>query len=161
MTTTTHVYPPITCDACAIMSQPYFEKSVRMRLTLPKWELGSPLGLPKFQSSIARDKPFCIWTFFISLESYQNVDVENGLAWAIWTYATQVMAKRKVRNQTNNLIPDHQKSKIDSTSMCAGGVRHAVEKLSMRATSLLETSSQSEVWAKSYDPAKWRKSKLG
>ncbi len=29
------------------LSQPYFEKSVRMRLTLQKWELGSPPGLPK------------------------------------------------------------------------------------------------------------------
>jgi hypothetical protein len=27
-------------------------KSVRMKLTLPKWGLGSPTGLPKFQSSI-------------------------------------------------------------------------------------------------------------
>jgi len=35
-----------------LLSQPYFEKSVRMRLTLPKWELGSPSGLPKLQSSI-------------------------------------------------------------------------------------------------------------
>jgi hypothetical protein len=33
--------------------------------------------------------------FFISLESYQSVDVENGLAWAIWTSAAQVMAKKK------------------------------------------------------------------
>jgi hypothetical protein len=30
-----------------VMSQPYFEKSVRMTLTLPKWELENPLGLPK------------------------------------------------------------------------------------------------------------------
>jgi hypothetical protein len=30
-----------------MLSQPYFEESVRMRLTLPEWELGSPPGLPK------------------------------------------------------------------------------------------------------------------
>jgi hypothetical protein len=33
--------------------------------------------------------------FFISLESYESVDVENELAWAIWTYATQVKGKRR------------------------------------------------------------------
>ncbi len=51
-----------------------------MTLKLPKWGLGSPLGLPKFQSSIAGVKTLCIDVFFISLENYQSVDVENGLA---------------------------------------------------------------------------------
>ncbi len=59
------------------MSQPYFEKSVRMRLTLPKWELGSPPGLPKLQSSTTWVKTPCIGTFLISLENYQILDVEN------------------------------------------------------------------------------------
>jgi hypothetical protein len=62
------------------LSQPHFEKSVRMRFTLPKWELGSPLGLPKLQSSITGVKTPRIEMLFISLESYQNVDVKNGLA---------------------------------------------------------------------------------
>jgi hypothetical protein len=62
------------------MLQPYLEKSVRMRLTLPKWGLGSPSGLLKVQSSIARVKTPCIGAFYISLESHQSVDVENGLA---------------------------------------------------------------------------------
>jgi hypothetical protein len=31
-----------------LLSQPHFWKSVRMTLTLPKWGLGSPLGLLKF-----------------------------------------------------------------------------------------------------------------
>jgi hypothetical protein len=57
-----------------------------MRLSLPKWGLGSPPGLwsplelPKFQSSIARVKTPCIEALFISLESYQSVDVENEFA---------------------------------------------------------------------------------
>jgi hypothetical protein len=75
--------------------------------------------------------------FFISLESYQNVDVENELARAIWTSATQVMAKRKVRSQIGSLTPNHQKSGIDPTRMHTGGVQHIVGKLSTRATSLL------------------------
>jgi hypothetical protein len=62
------------------LSQPQFEESVRMRLTLLKWGLGSPPGLPKLQSSIVGVKKPCIMTFFISMESYENVDVENGLA---------------------------------------------------------------------------------
>jgi hypothetical protein len=52
-----------------LVSQPYFEKSARMKLTLPKWELGSPPELSKIQSSIARVKTPHIGAFFISLES--------------------------------------------------------------------------------------------
>jgi hypothetical protein len=63
-----------------LLSQPYFEKNVRMRLTLPKWEFGSPLGLPKLQSLIVGVKTPRIKVFFISLENYQSIDVENGLA---------------------------------------------------------------------------------
>jgi len=62
------------------MLQPHFWKSVRMTFTLFKWGLGSPLGLPKLQSSIAGVKTSRLEAFFISLESYQSVDVENGLA---------------------------------------------------------------------------------
>jgi len=78
-----------------------------MKLTLPKLGLGSPSGFPKFQSSIVGAKTPCIEVLFISLKSYQSVDVENGLTWAIWTSTTQVMAKRKVRSQIDSLTPDH------------------------------------------------------
>jgi hypothetical protein len=77
------------------VSQPYFWKSGRMTFTLPKWGLGSLLGLSKFQSSISRVKTPRIEALFISLESYQSVDVENGLAWTIWTSSAQVMTKKK------------------------------------------------------------------
>jgi hypothetical protein len=49
--------------------------------------------------------------------------------------------KKKAGSQIVNLIPDHQKSGIDPTSRRAGGVRHAIGKLSTRATSLFQTSS--------------------
>jgi hypothetical protein len=65
------------------LSQPYFWKSVRMTLTLLKWGLESPPRLPKFQSSIAGVQTPCIEAFFISLENYRSLDVENGLARAI------------------------------------------------------------------------------
>jgi hypothetical protein len=54
-----------------------------MTLTLPKWGLGSLPGLPKLQSRIAGVKTPRIGVFFITLENYENVDVENELAWAL------------------------------------------------------------------------------
>jgi hypothetical protein len=114
-------------------------------LTLSKWGLGSPLGLLKLQSSIAGAKTPLLETFFMSLKSYWSVNVKNGLAWAIWTFTSQVMAKRRAGSQTSNLTPDHEKLGIDPTPMCANGVRHTIGKLSMKATSLLQTSSQSKV----------------
>jgi hypothetical protein len=50
-----------------------------MTPSLPKWGLESPLGLPKFQSLISGVKTPYVEAFFISLKSYQSVDVENGL----------------------------------------------------------------------------------
>jgi len=90
-----------------------------------------------------------------------RVRLQGSKQLAIWTSEAQVMAKKKVGSQTGNLTLDHQKSGIDPTPRRLGGVRHAIGKLSMRATNLFQTSSQSEVWAKSYDSAKWWESKLG
>jgi len=57
-----------------------FWENVRRRPTLLKWGLGNLSRLPKLQNSIARVKTLCIGAFLISLESYQNVNVQNGLA---------------------------------------------------------------------------------
>jgi hypothetical protein len=89
------------------MSQPHFEGSVRLPLTLPKMGLESPPGLLETQSSIAGVKTPCLEVFFISLESSWSVDVQNGLAWVVWTSAAQVMVERRVGSQTGNLTPDH------------------------------------------------------
>ncbi len=118
------------------------------KLTLPSelsfWKLESR-GSPEPLESDCKGKTPCIEEFFTSLESYWSVDVYNGLTWPVWTSATQVMAKRKVGSQIGNLIPDHKKSRIDPTFVRANGVRYTVEKLSMRATTLIHTSSWSEV----------------
>jgi hypothetical protein len=45
--------------------------------------------------------------------------------------------KKKGRESNWQFDSDHKKSGIDSTSVCAGGVQHIVEKLSARATTLL------------------------
>jgi hypothetical protein len=50
------------------MSQPHFEASVRMRLTLPKVGTWSPPGHPQLQSSIAEVKTPRLEVFFIPLE---------------------------------------------------------------------------------------------
>jgi hypothetical protein len=63
------------------------------------------------------------------------------------------MAKRKVGSQSN-----HGKSGIDPISLRASDVRHAVGKLSMRATTSVETSSRSKVCTGSYSLAKLRDS---
>jgi hypothetical protein len=92
------------------MSQPHFEGSVRSPLTLPKWGLGNPPRFPNVQNSISEVKTPHLEVFFIPLERSWNVDVENGLVWAIRTSAALVRA---------------------------GGVQYTVGKLSRRATSLL------------------------
>jgi hypothetical protein len=119
------------------MSQPHFGLSVRMKLTLPKVGTWNPPGLPKTQSLIAGVKTPCIGVFLISLKRSWSVDVQNGLAWVIWTSAAQVMGKRRAGSQTGSLTPDHKKSGIDPIPTCSGGVRHGVGKLSKRSTRLV------------------------
>jgi hypothetical protein len=143
------------------MSQPHFEASVRMRLTLPKVGIWSPPGLPQLQSSTAEGKTPRLEVFFIPLERPWSVNVENGLAWAIWTSVAQVIVERRTGSQTDSLTPDHKKSGIDPILVCAGGVRHTVGKLLRRSTILIQTSSRSEVWAGSYELPKSRESQPG
>jgi hypothetical protein len=85
------------------MSQPHFGISVRVKPTLPKVGSWNLLRLPKSQSSISGVKSPFIRVFFMSLERSWNVDVQNGFAWAIWTFATQVMGKRRAGNRP---LPD-------------------------------------------------------
>jgi hypothetical protein len=68
------------------------------------------------------------------------------MKWARMTH----LAKRKVRSQIGNLTPDHEKSRIDPIPLCASGMQQNVGNLSKRATTLLQTSSQSEVYKRSY-----------
>jgi len=66
------------------------------------------------------------------------------------------MAKRRAGNQIANLTPDQKKSGIDPISLAADGAPHTVGKFSTRATTLLETTSRSEVCSQSYGvPKLW------
>jgi hypothetical protein len=55
----------------------------------------------------------------------------------IQTFETKVMAKRRAGSQTANLTPDNKKSRIDPIYLTARGLPHIVEKLLMRAITLL------------------------
>jgi len=91
----------------------------------------------KISESDFRVKTQWIVVIFISLKIFWNVDAENGLTLFICTSETQVMAKRRARNQTTSLTPDQKKSGNNPIYLVAKGVRRTVEKLSMKATTLL------------------------
>jgi len=86
---------------CEVVSQPHLERNVRSPLTLPK------MGLLKTQNMIEGAKTPCIEVLFIPLERSWSVDVQNGLAWAIWTYVAQVMVERRAWSQIGSLTPNH------------------------------------------------------
>jgi hypothetical protein len=65
-----------------------------------------PQQLLNLQSAIAGVKIHCLEDYFLSLESYWSVNVYNGLTLPIWTFETQVMAKRKARSQIGTLTPE-------------------------------------------------------
>jgi hypothetical protein len=138
-----------------IVSQPHFGISVRVKPTFPKVASWSLAGFPKTQSSSSRVKIFGIQVFFMKLERSWSVDVQNGLAWTIWTFAAQLMGDRKAGSQTGS------KSGINLFPTSALRVQHGVGKLSMRATTLVQTSSQSELEVRSYERPKSRESKPG
>ncbi len=74
---------------------------------LEKVRIWSPPRLPNVQSSTTGPKTPRIGVFLVSLEISSSVDIENGLALAIWTSVAQVMGKRRAGSQTSNWTPDH------------------------------------------------------
>jgi hypothetical protein len=55
------------------------------------------------------------------------------------------MAKRRVESQIVNLTPDQKKSGIDPIYLAEKGMQQTIEKLSMKAITLLQTASRSKV----------------
>jgi hypothetical protein len=66
----------------------------------------------------------------------------------------------KTESQIANLTPDQKKSGIDPIYLAAGDVLHIIGKLSMRATTLLQTASRFEVCSQSYAASKSQESWL-
>ncbi len=122
-------------------------RSVRMTLTLPKWGLGSPSETPKNSKFDCRGQNTSPWNVLYTIGK-------------VLKFRCQKMASHEPFGHMQHMLWT-KKSKIDSTPMCAGGVRHTVGKLLRRATSLFETSPQLEVWARSYELPKSQESKPG
>jgi hypothetical protein len=74
---------------------------------LEKVRTWSPPRLSNVQGSTARPKTPRIEVFLVSLERCQSLNIENGLALAIWTSVAHVMGKRRAGSQTGSLTPDH------------------------------------------------------
>ncbi len=70
------------------------------------------------------------------------------------------MAKRRARSQTANLTPDQKKSGIDPIYLSVDNMQHTIGKPSTKATTLLQTAPQSEVFSQSYGAPKSRESQL-
>jgi hypothetical protein len=122
---------------------PYYRKCKRVRewtLTLlrelPFWELAFR-WTSKSSKSNCKGQNSLDWGVPYIIEKILERRCLNGLLWPIWTSKTQVMVKRRAGSQIANLTPDHKKLGIDPIYLRAGGVPHTVEKLSMRATTLL------------------------
>jgi hypothetical protein len=60
------------------------------------------------------------------------------------------MAKSTAGSRIASLTPDHKKLGIDPIYLALDNVQHIIEKLSTRATTLLQTTPQSEVCSQSY-----------
>jgi hypothetical protein len=69
------------------------------------------------------------------------------------------MAKRKAKSQIANLTFDQKKSEIDPIYLATDNMRHTIEKLLTRATTLLETAPQSKICSQSYGAPKSRERK--
>jgi hypothetical protein len=82
-------------------------ESVTMKLTFPKmgtWE--SSRTLETLESN-CKSQNTLHWSVIYIIGKILKLDVENGLAWAIWTSLAHVMAKRRVESQNGSLTPDH------------------------------------------------------
>ncbi len=143
------------------MSQPYFWKNGRMTFTLPKWGLWEYIRTPEILEFDCRGQNTLHWGVFYIIGKLSKCKSRKGARMSHLDMYNISYAKKKGRE--SNWQFDSWPLKVGNWPdlVHAGGVRHSVGKLLTRATSFFQTSSQSEVWAKSYGLAKWRESKSG
>jgi hypothetical protein len=106
------------------MSQPHFEASVRMKLTLPKVRTWSPPRHLKTQSLIVGVKTPCIEVFFIPLENYWSVDVQNGLVWAFGHLQPMLWAKEGSRVKLPIWLPTTKSRESTRPGVCKWNATH-------------------------------------
>jgi hypothetical protein len=90
-----------------LLSQPYFGQVWGWSPTLGKSEDLESSGTPECLGFDSKAQNNRIEVFLVSLERSWSVNIENGLALAIWTSVAQVVGKRRAGSQTGNLTPDH------------------------------------------------------
>jgi hypothetical protein len=73
----------------------------------PKIGTWESSGTPKISEFNCRGENTSHWVFFVPLERSWSLDVQNGLAWVIWTSTSQVMVERRAGSQTGSLTPNH------------------------------------------------------
>jgi hypothetical protein len=115
-------------DFWGFVSQPYFGQVWGWSPTLGKSEDLESSGTPECSELDSKAQNTSHWGVLGFIERSWSVDVENGLALAIWTSIAQVMGKRRVGSQTGSLTPDHYKSGIDLFLTSESRVRHVVGK---------------------------------
>jgi len=81
-----------------------------------KWEDETPTpkvgdlessGTPERLEFDSRGSNTLHWGVLGVIGKVLKCDVQNALALVIWTYAAQVMGKKRGGSQTGNLTPDH------------------------------------------------------
>ncbi len=86
---------------------PTFGRMWRWHLHSRNGDLGVLRDSQNFKVRLQGKKHLALRRSSWNMERYWSVDGENGLAWAIWTSATQLMVKRRAESQTGSLTPDH------------------------------------------------------
>jgi len=89
------------------MSQPHFGAQCENATHTPKNGKMESSGTPENSEDDLRGQISSPWCVLYINGSSWSVDVQNGLASPIWTFAAQVMGKRRVGSQIANLTPDH------------------------------------------------------
>ncbi len=104
--------------------------------TTPTWEMESRWTFKTLESDFRDKNAMDCYVLYIIGKILER----RCLKWArllVWTFKTQVMAKRRARSQIGSLTPDHKKSRIDPIYLSAKGVLYNIRKLLTRATTLL------------------------
>jgi hypothetical protein len=105
------------------------------------------------------------WTPKFSKSDFKG---QNPLDWRVLYIIRKLLELRYLKwvhmthLDTSNTSYDQKKGwvGIAQISLCAGGMWHTLGKLSTKVTTLLQASSQSEVFTQSYVPPKLRESQL-
>jgi len=89
------------------VSQPHFGAKCENAIHTPKSGKMESSETPKNLELDLRGQISSHWSVLYINGKVLKLDAQNGLAWAVWTSAAQVMGKRRVGSQTGSLTPDH------------------------------------------------------